>query len=53
MAGKVYQENFRYNDKAERDVVDKAYSMVPGKYRSTFLRGIVLNACLRIVKKGK
>ncbi len=47
---KIIQENFRYANQSEKDVVDKAYSIVPEKKRTAFLRGIVLKGCKKIVK---
>ena len=48
---KVYQENFRYANASEKELVNKAYAKVPEKKRGMFLRLIILQACKKIVDR--
>ncbi len=45
------QEQFRYRNQGEKDLVNEAFRNHPEKGRGNFIRGIVLRACKRLSKK--
>ena len=53
MSKVVPQESFVYKSQKDKDLVSKAFEDDPGKFRTHFIRDIVMGVCKRKLNRKK